>query len=496
MSFSCAARLSILSLVALTLTLPQVVAASPAEQFAQLEQSFDCCAPSQEATAPIRGRIQLDFETLFSGESGSWPFESFTHRGLFAMIAGYQPHHPQALHLKSGQITLEALHDRVNNPRVLRRHRDGFLLSYPLLIGPHAKLILRDTTLYLATYSGTALISQGELLVDRARITVWQGDQPAAVRGFRPFLVAWAGSRTVIRQSTLARLGFNAYLTRGLTLARHAEQPANLADPVLDMVDSMISETTTGIALYRASATIERSRFVGNRLYALDTEDSQFRIAHSIISNTRTNDGLRIRGSSYGQIVANRIDRSARAGVELSDLEGRVLVSGNIVTANGSEGIALQNINLAQGAPVLLSDNIIANNGRNGLYAEQTSALYLRGNQFYGHARYDVSYRNREASAAGELLMLDNTFGASGLAGLRTHGLRRVAFYNNRFEFSTLNQTVIEGDLGAFQSTILRALLLDRCNLEILDPFATITSVIPSPGLSNQSSQCLQILNI
>ncbi|MCS5516615.1 hypothetical protein NWF32_21630 [Pseudomonas qingdaonensis] len=116
---------------------------------------------------------------MFSAQGGSWPFEPFVNNGLFRAVAGYQAHHPQAVLIQGGSITLAQLADTLNNPQVLKRYKDGYLLSYPLMIAADGGLVLEGTSLYLYSYSGTALINQGWLGLNQSRLKAWPATRPA-----------------------------------------------------------------------------------------------------------------------------------------------------------------------------------------------------------------------------------------------------------------------------------------------------------------------------
>ena len=193
-------------------------------------------------------RAKTSLRTMFSAQVGSWPFEPFVHNGLFKVIAGYQASHPQALRISAGRIDLEQLFRAVGNPQILRRHKDGYLLSYPLLIDADAALVVDNASLYLNANSGSALINQGQLVLRHALVQGWSGAHTeTAQAGFRPFIVSWAGSVTLVDHSTLSRLGYNAHLARGLGAARSAEQDERNAPASLWIHDSLFDELTTAV---------------------------------------------------------------------------------------------------------------------------------------------------------------------------------------------------------------------------------------------------------
>lgn len=130
----------------------------------QLQQQVSQAVQLQVSERPRpAGRASVSLQPMFSSQAGSWPFEPFVNNGLFRAIAGYQAHHPQAVMVRGGSISLAQLHDALNDPKIIKRYKDGYLLSYPLVIASDGGLLLEGTSLYLYSYSGTALINQGWL---------------------------------------------------------------------------------------------------------------------------------------------------------------------------------------------------------------------------------------------------------------------------------------------------------------------------------------------
>ena len=430
--------------------------------------TMECCSRrnADSASRIPDQQASVSRSALFSSEEGSWPFESFTHRGLFEMIAQYQPKHPQAIALNNGTISLAELYRRIDDEQVIKQHKDGYLLYYPLMIGPKARLTLDNDHLYMATYSGTALINQGELLVKNSTVGIWQGDNPAAVKGFRPFIVAWAGSRTHLDGAVIRDLGFNAHLTRGITLVRNVNQPKSLPEATVTVENTLFDDNTTGLDLVNARASVSNSRFLNNRLYGIDLADGLLEMRGSTIRDTSVNSGLRIQKGSRVTVRGSVIRNSAGSGVEATDFSGKLMINDSVIATNNAEGILIQGA-VSRRPDVVLGYNFIAVNGRSGIFAENVERLYLRGNSIQAHARYNVSNRSL-SQRRGQLIMVDNQLARADGASLRTANLDRIGLFGNDFSFEHYSQSQLGGELSRIQSRIFDVLIRHGCDVELL----------------------------
>ena len=156
---------------------------------------------------------------MFSAQQGSWPFEPFVHNGMFKEIAQYQRQHPRIIVIQGGRATLGMLYRQLSNERILRRHQGGYLLSYPLMIAPDAALVLENEPLFLQAHTGTALINRGALHISNALVASHTNNQDTPAGNTRPFLMNWAGSQLHMDNASIRNLGYDAYLSRGITTA-------------------------------------------------------------------------------------------------------------------------------------------------------------------------------------------------------------------------------------------------------------------------------------
>ncbi|MFU6378231.1 right-handed parallel beta-helix repeat-containing protein [Metapseudomonas otitidis] len=440
-------------------------------QQAELQHARDAIAqavlPPQETAVPA-GRAHASLETMFSSQQGSWYFEPFARNGLFRAIAGYQAHHPQAVVISGGSLTLEQLSTALNDPRVLKRHKDGYLLSYPLVIAPGAALRVEGSTLYLYTPSGTALINRGLLQLKGATLSSWKGESPGDTQDpYRPFVMAWAGSTLHIEDSHLERLGYNANFTRGITTALSPQQPASTAPARVLVRNSTFNDLSTALELQHARARVQGSRFSDQQQYAVDLKDSQVEVLGNRIDGVQNNSGLRARGQVSGLIADNSVLNTAKAGIEVVEQQGALGIRRNLLGASRGTGILLNQLAPSELRPLLLEGNLIGNTQGSGIDANNVGgALFLVGNQIGNSPEYAISLRNPQR-LPGRLVLTGNTLGGIGKAMVRVEGLEQIVLGGNRFQGNPVLQSAFIGDLLPVQSQVLESTVRHPCLLRV-----------------------------
>ena len=434
----------------------------------QLRQQVREAVTFHQAERPRpAGRASVSLQPMFSSQAGSWPFEPFVNNGLFRAIAGYQAHHPQVVLVRAGSITLAQLHDALNDTRILRRYKDGYLLSYPLMIGADAGLVLEGTRLYLSSHSGTALINQGWLGLNQSSLQSLAGDRPGNTdRAWRPFVVPWADSHTQVIGSTLKRLGYNANLSRGLTTALSAQQAANTPAATVIIRDSHFSEMSSAVELQHSQATITASQFEKSQQYAIDVRDSQVKLQDNQLRGIDNNSGVRLRGQTRAQVDGNLILGAAKAAIEVSEQQGAVLLAGNRMGDSRGNGIQLRNLAPTTAAPLVVEDNLLASSQGSAVDASEVSALALLDNRIGNTQEYAVSLRNA-TPLAGPLVLSGNRLGQVGKALVRVEGMRDVVMGANRFEGKPLLQNLLIGDLLPVQGQLLDATVRQGATVQV-----------------------------
>ncbi|MEB5931501.1 right-handed parallel beta-helix repeat-containing protein [Pseudomonas mosselii] len=462
-SFTCLAALLLATTARAAPVMDTLPQAQHQQQLEQLRHKARQAVTFEQAhRPPPAGRASVSLQPMFSSQAGSWPFEPFVNNGLFRAIAGYQAHHPQAVVLRGGSITLAQLHDALHDPRVLKRYKDGYLLSYPLMIGADAGLRLEGTRLYLYSFSGTALINQGWLGLNQSTLESVAGDKPGNTdRAWRPFVVAWAGSHTEVIGSTLKRLGYHANLSRGLSTALSTQQAASTRPATLLVEASHFSELSSAVELQHSQATIIDSRFEGSQQYAIDTRDSQLNLRGNQLRGVDNNSGVRLRGQTRALIENNLILGAAKAAIEISDQHGPVLLAGNRIGDSRGHGIQLRNLAPTAEAPLLIDDNLLASSQGSAVDASEVTGLMLVGNRIGNTPEYAISLRNATPQP-GPLVISGNRLGQVGKAVVRVEGVREVELGGNRFNGKALLQNLLAGDLLALQGPVLEAMLVQE----------------------------------
>lgn len=420
-----------------------------------------CCpAAALDFTMPATSKpAQVSRQILFSSQGGSWPFEPFVNNGLFQLIAQHQPQHPRALVLSNGNIRLQDLHNMLKDESVLRPHKNGYLLSYPLMIMPGASLLVEDTALYLHSRAGAALIVQGGLRLRSALLSSWKGPGAALpVKGFRPFVIAWSGSRILIDDSQITELGYNAHLARGISLAHSRYQSIDLPPARIAIADSEFVDLQTALELDRADASVSNSRFMQPRQYALDSHDSTLVFSHNRIHQTGSDNGIRLRGNGNALIEHNHVSASAKAAVQLTDFHGSARISTNAISDSGGHGILLQNLNPPAAGTLLINDNLFSNGKRSAIYGSNPGTTHIIGNTFLSHQDYAIRLDN-DANMPVSTLIVGNHIGAVGKAGIRVSRITRITLGDNVFNLVPVRKPVFAGDLQAVQSRLLETTL-------------------------------------
>lgn len=446
-----------------------VLALSPAQQTAllnTLNQQAQCCAaavrPEPPRTWSTPASVRL--ETLFSAQAGSWPFEPFAQAGLFSVLAGYQPRHPEILVIRGGEIDLPTLMREVNDPAVLSQTADGYLLSYPLLIGEDAGLRVQGVKLYLNTDAGAHLINLGQLRIRQATLTHRDTRGAAGHDAFRPFVISWAGSRTYLHKARVRGLGFKGHLTHGLTLARHAQQAAGVAAPLLVVEDSEIVNLVSGIDARGARLHVRGARIEGAHLYGIDLNQSQFLVQDSQILGVRQQDGIRIQGNSQGLLTGNRLEQIQRSGITLSGQRGRVDIVDNRMDGIARSAIQLRDVQNDAQSVIRVTGNTLTGIHGSAIDIESTRQALILDNAVTGSLEYAVSLRGMPQ---GHVVVLGNTLHYSHKAAIRSEDVGRLVLGANQFAVAPPSNRLLAGDLQPVQSQVLDAVLKSDCYVEI-----------------------------
>ncbi|HET6519857.1 MAG TPA: NosD domain-containing protein [Geminicoccaceae bacterium] len=324
--------------------------------------------------APAPGRVRL------GDAAGSPHLEPLIHDRVAAAFARRQGRDAaEVVVIEAGVYDLPGLAEALGEPAVLARDGSVFTLRRPLVVGPDAALVVRGpgaTWLRLDGAAGAFLVNAGDLFVHDSRITSWDealaGPSPPPPPGerresFRPFVVAFGGSRTYVAASELAQLGYPAPESYGLTLS--GESPGGAADappPTGWIVDSRVRGNHYG--LYASGAldvAVVRTLFDESVRYGIDPHDQSRRliVAANVVVGTRDRHGIILsRGVRDSWVVGNVVRGSGGSGIVLDDRSAGNVVAGNRVTHNEGDGIAVY-----ESPDNVIWGNDVTDNGRDGL---------------------------------------------------------------------------------------------------------------------------------
>ena len=444
----------------------QVSAATLTNEVGQVRKSLDARElPAWQPEIPAQ-RASVTLEPMFSAQAGSWPFEPFVANGLFRAIATYQNTHPRAIVIRGGSITPEELLQALGNPRIMRRHKDGYLVSYPIIIASGGALRLDNTALYLYTFSGTALINQGLLTMSHSSLESWNGEMPMSTdRPYRPFVVAWAGSKVHIQSSKLTRLGYNANLSRGFSAAHSKGQGSNVPPAQVWIQDSEF-QALSALELHRAESHVIGNRFSEMQQYGIDVNQGRFDIRDNRIEKVDNNSGIRVQGVASGLLRGNRVFNAFKSGIEVVSWSGELLVRGNVIGDMRGVGIRLDRLLLEKRAQLLIEQNVLGNIKRSAIEVSEAASGYIVDNRIGNVGRYAINIHNPVA-LNGRMVVIGNHLNAVGQAMVNVLGIRQVVLGHNRYEGKPLLQNLLIGDLMPIQAELLDATVRRSCYVQV-----------------------------
>jgi mannuronan 5-epimerase len=403
-------------------------------------------------------------ETLFSSQQGSWMFQSFVNNGLFKVASSYQPSHPKALMITEGFADLEWLHRVVNDSSIIAKEGDKYRLSYPLIIGKNATLFI-DDKLELNAVSGTALINLGTLILNKAFVVGSVAGEKQGKGSFRPFITSWNGSETYIYHSELSGLGYDAHLSHGISIIKHAGLSG--ASAWIEVVDSHLKGMETGLTVTGAKGIISKNHIESSRQYGINAKNSSLKIEQNIIKNTALNSGMHLQ-SPYRTIVKkNKIERSKKAGVSVGGRVGRLKVIGNQLLSNHGSGILIEATDTSDNGYIQALGNILAHNEQSGIQTNCVYICHIEKNIFIANQQYAISFLNSPQFADHSLLITENSFAQSPNELIQVSGLQHLIFGNNKLALNPGSHSVFSGELQSIQSKILRNTLSNNEIVEI-----------------------------
>lgn len=295
---------------------------------------------------------------------------------------------PRAVVIRSGTWTLPRLAERLaGEPGILERKGQAYLLRLPLLLeGGSGIVVGKGQVLRLSKDRGSFVLSLGDLYLDEGRLEGWDelrgATSEVAPDGsvFQPFIVAWSGSHTVIKRSTLAGLGFAENLAQGLTLA---QGPVGLDGYDLPPPPRVLAQDSRFEGMYSAvhataipDVRLCRNLFQQSRLNAIHfDEGSSGLVIHNRIVDTWGAYGLYFNKDVRNvQVLENVISENRRNGLSIADSQD-IVVAGNEIRQN-FDAVFLQSADR-----ILFADNHILDNQRHGISMRNVGRIRLQRDQ-------------------------------------------------------------------------------------------------------------------
>ena len=394
---------------------------------------------------PVFAAVRLT--PIYANEASNWPLETFAANGLFRQIARYQQSHPQAIVLNGGEYTLAQLGKELDQ-QALSKTNTGWILHYPLVVGPGARLTLSGTSLYIEGRHGGCLINRGELVISDSTIKS-NGNSSSG------FIHGWGGSSTLIKNSELSDLGRADYRANGVSSARHIYQ-GNSAPATLHITDSKFSNLYRGIdaepgsRVHIAGLTVSHSREQG-----LVLQGSRAQIERLQVSQAGGH-GIRAEGNALFELSRSEMSHNAGSGILLENHLGEVRISE--LTSNNNREYGLQIKSQRGEKTTTLEALTLTNNGSDGLRLDGSMALALHHADISQNQRYAISV---QASPGHQIQadLSDLRLHLNRLAAIQTSGEGNLVLNGVSLRHGSNQGKYLAGNLAAQEADLLPKLL-------------------------------------
>ena len=262
--------------------------------------------------------------------------------------------------IRDGDFTMESLHK--NYPSIVKTVQDGYVIMDPIIIRKDASLTIKDTNVYLNTYSisnhsqPAFLRIMGKATIDNSLVASWDNTRNAINKdpyNPRGYIVVTNHGLLDVVNSTIAYLG---YSLGGISDTRFAQAAMGYYDSDdFRIVNSTIAFNYYGFYSHNAkNFLIEDNDIYGNTGYGLDPHTGSINFA--IIDNyvhDNGNQGIICSIDCYNvTITGNQVDYNVE-GIGLHWDTNSSLIHDNLVRFNDKYGIFIQKTSY---------DNTIANN--------------------------------------------------------------------------------------------------------------------------------------
>lgn len=396
-------------------------------------------------------------------------FVKFFDSGRLPRMITQQQDVPRALVVDSGVWRLPELVRAVGDAKVLS---GDHVLGLPLLVRPGAAVIIDNGAwLKLDRARGAFILNLGELQVRDARLTAWDTAtrKPARLRSpgdFRPYLLGWGGSRTVIHHSLVEGLGFSEHLSGGLGFARGPfglkELDGNRA-PEAWLTRNRIVDAWTAARISGGPVRVCGNVVDGTHAHGIQVEDSSgpVRMVGNRLSGVRNGNALSLTATSNAWVAGNTVEDNAQSGLVLAASRGAWLV-GNTARRNRSDGIRIQ----GSGATVI--DTVSSQNGDHGLQVRDGAHVRIQGLAATGNggAGVEATRQPETRLAAGTRWhiiltganLVENRGGAIGMDRPYEMVLGDIRITDT----SAVRRALLRSGLNGVEGPLLKAVLVDK----------------------------------
>lgn len=301
----------------------------------------------------------------------------FEGGGKLPRLITQQKNVPRAIVIESGIWRLPQLQMALAaDSGALLRQGNAYTLRLPLLIRGGAGLVIENgQVLHLGRERGAFIINTGSLHVNNASVQAWDEQSGRASEAdrstvFKPFVLGWSGSITVLEKATIKGLGFAEGLSHGLTFAVGPKGMAGMTLPA------------------PATVFISNSQLDGlyNAVHA--SAIPNVRVCNSQINNSRMS-SIDLDEGSSGVFVGNRIEKNKGAhSIYFSKGVRNTWLLGNSITQSMGTGLAISG-----SGGVVVADNDFSEN-KDAITLSESENIRLADNKISANRRHGISLRD------------------------------------------------------------------------------------------------------
>ncbi len=318
---------------------------------------------------------------------------------------------PKAITVKSGIVNLQQISEAISDKDMISVNMDGgFILKVPLIIKPSATLIMNDgETLLMSATQGALIAILGTVNIVSSHILGWDTvqDQPSYFekdKNFRPYIVAWCGSRLNIMNSYLGYLGYDAAKSYGLTYSscendKYVEKGTPLKSGTGWILNNEFENLYFGFYSYETEdAVLIGNTYKDNIVYGIDPHDrsKNLIIANNNIKNTRRKHGIILSRDVHESYVVNNVTENNRGtGIMLDRNSHNNVIAYNISQYNGHDGLSFY-----ESPSNITYKNILYANGKSGLRVRNSWSInsiedVINDNKTYAVELYAQTLKTR-----------------------------------------------------------------------------------------------------